>query len=68
MLISKAEKYFLNRIDANLSYTGDSYYSKIAETISQLKQINNKLSKEIVANIRVNYKRRTKLMVMLKRF
>jgi len=67
-LTSEAEQYFLNRIDANLTSAGDSYYSKIAETISQLKQINFKLSQEIVADIRMNYKRRTKLMSILQRF
>lgn len=68
MLADEAEHYFLKRIDANLAYTGDSYYSKIAETIGQIKQINSKLAKELVADIRVNYKRRTKLMGMLRRF
>lgn len=68
LLRSEAEQYFLDRIDKNLVYTGDSYYSRISETIGQIKQINNKLSKELVADIRVNYKRRTKLMGMLRRF
>ncbi|MGM0407991.1 MAG: SWIM zinc finger family protein [Bacteroidota bacterium] len=64
----EAEQYFLSRINSNLSGTGESFYAKIAETISQLKEINNKLSQKIVADIRTNYKRRTKLMNMLQRF
>ena len=58
----------MKRINDNLVGTGDSYYSKIAETVSQLKQINAGLAKEVVADIRTNYKRRTKLMGMLRRF
>ncbi len=68
LLTSEAEQYFLNRIDKNLANTGDSYYSRIAETIGQIKQVNPKLAKEIVTDICVNYKRRTKLMGMLRRF
>lgn len=64
----EAEQYFLNRISTNLAGTGESYYSNIAETISQLKQINTKLSQKIVTEIRMNYKRRRKLMSMLQRF
>ena len=67
-LPSEAEQYFLNRIDKNLTNTGESYYSRIAETIGQIKQINPKLANEIITDIRVNYKRRTKLMGMLRRF
>jgi len=64
----EAEQYFLSRINSNLAGTGESFYAKIAETVSQLKQINNRLSQKIVADIRMNYKRRTKLMSMLQRF
>ena len=67
-LTEQAEEYFLKRIDTNLVSTGDSYYTKIAETVSQIKQINTKLAKEVLADIRANYKRRTKLMSMLNRF
>jgi len=67
-LKEQAEQYFLKRIDANLVSTGDNFYSKIAETVSQIKQINTKLAKEVVTDLRTNYKRRTKLMSMLNRF
>jgi uncharacterized Zn finger protein len=67
-LTEQAEQYFLKRIDANLVSTGDNYYSKIAETVSQLKQINVALAMEVIADLQVNYKRRTKLISMLKRF
>ncbi len=68
ILREQAEEYFLKRIDANLVSTGDSYYEKIAETVSQIKQINTNLAKEVLADLRTNYKRRTKLMGMLNRF
>lgn len=68
ILREQAEEYFLKRIDANLVSTGDSYYEKIAETVSQIKQINTILAKEVLADLRTNYKRRTKLMGMLNRF
>ena len=68
LLTSEAEQYFLNRIDKNMANTGDSYYSRIAETVVQIKQINPKLAEEIVTDIRTNYKRRTKLMGMLRQF
>ena len=68
LLKQPAEEYFLKRIDENLLYTGNSYYANIAETVSQLKQINTKLAREVIANIRTNYKRRTNLMGMLERF
>jgi uncharacterized Zn finger protein len=67
-LKEQAEQYFLKRIDANLVSTGDNFYSKIAETVSQIKQINAKLAGEVVTDLRTNYKRRTKLMSMLNRF
>ena len=67
-LKEQAEQYFLKRIDANLVSTGDNFYSKIAETVSQIKQINTKLAREVVTDLRTNYKRRTKLMSMLNRF
>lgn len=65
---SEAEQYFLSRIDDNLRDTGNSYYERISETINQVKQINSSLAAELVADIRLNYKRRTNLMAMLKRF
>ena len=65
---SEAEQYFMSRIDENLRNTGNSYYERIAETIRQVKYINPSLATELVANIRINYKRRTNLIAMLKRF
>lgn len=65
---SEAEGYFVSRINENLGNTGESYYARIAETLSQLKQINPSLADELITDIRLNYKRRTKLMTMLKRF
>ena len=64
----QAEQYFMGRIDANLQSTGEKFYVIIAETISQIQKINSTLAGDIVKDIQKNYKRRTKLMGMLKRF
>lgn len=63
-----AKKYFMGRIEKNLEDTGDSYYSKIAEAISQISQLNKELAGKILADIRLNYKRRRNLIQMLSRF
>jgi len=68
ILTSEAEQYFIKRIDVNLSEAGEIYYSIIADSIGQLVQINKNLSDKIVEDIRKNYKRRTKLMSMLRGF
>ena len=67
-LTDQAEQYFMSRIAANLVNAGEKYYVIIAETIAQIKQINTRLANEIVEDIQIKYKRRTKLMSMLRRF
>jgi uncharacterized Zn finger protein len=62
---SDAEKYFSEVINKNLEYTGDNYYYTISDIIQQLKQINKALAAEYLADIRVNYKRRRKLISIL---
>ena len=64
----EAEVYFLKRIEENLENTGNSYYARIAETISQLRQINQGVANKLLTNIRTNYKRRKNLIQMLSRF
>jgi hypothetical protein len=51
----------------NLENTGDTFYIAVAESLSQLKQINPSKAKVLVDEIRVNYKRRPKLMGMIDR-
>jgi len=65
---SEAEGYFVSRINENLGNTGENYYAKIAETLGQVKKLNPSLANKLIADIRQNFKRRTKLMAMLKRF
>jgi len=65
---SEAEEYFISRINENLGNTGESYYARVAESLSQVKQINPSLANELIKDIRLNFKRRTKLIAMLKRF
>ncbi len=64
----EAEAYFLKRIDENLENAGNSNYARIAETISQLRQINQEVANELLTDIRINYKRRKNLIQMLNRF
>ncbi len=63
-----AEAYFLKRIESNLVDAGNSNYARVAETISQIKQINKVLTSQLLADIRLNYKRRRNLIQMLSRF
>ena len=67
-VVSEAEKCFLNRINKNLQFTGDSYYAFIAESLEHLNKINPEAAKRIVNEIRLNFKRRTKLISMLNRY
>jgi len=68
ILPSQSIEYFQERINENLSHTGESSYLRIAETIGQIKEINETLAQELITDIRTNYKRRTKLMSILNRF
>ena len=67
-IASEAEKCFINRINKNLQFTGDSYYAFIAESMEHLNKINPVAAKRIINDIRLNYKRRTKLISMLIRY
>lgn len=64
----EAETYFLNRIDTNLENAGNSNYARIAESISQLRQINQGVANKLLTDIRTSYKRRKNLIQMLSRF
>ncbi len=65
---SEAEGYFVSRINENLGNAGENYYARVAETLGQVKQINPSLADKLITDIRLNFKRRTKLMAILKRF
>ncbi len=67
-VVPEAEKCFINRINKNLQYTGDSHYALIAESLEHLNKINPEVSKKIINDIRLNYKRRPKLMSLLTRY
>jgi tetratricopeptide (TPR) repeat protein len=60
-----AELYFRKFIEENLSGTGDYYYASVASGLSQIKKINPILASELAKDIRLNYKRRPKLISMI---
>ncbi len=62
---SDSEKYFAHEINKNLENTGDNYYHAIADSIQQLKQINQSLADDYLKDIRFNYKRRRNLISIL---
>lgn len=62
---SEAKDYFISGINKNLKFTGDSYYHNIADHIKQLKQINSSLARQMLEDIRLNYKRRRNLINIL---
>ena len=64
----EAEKCFINRINKNLQFTGDNHYAFIAESLEHLNKINPEAAKRIINDIRLNYKRRTKLISLLNRY
>lgn len=61
----ESEKYFCQIIKKNLEYTGDKYYYFVAEAMQQLQQCNTLYANEYLKNIRIEYKRRTKLISIL---
>lgn len=62
---SEALKHFYEVINKNLQYTGENYYYTIADSLQQIKQINTGYAMELVSEIRLNYKRRSKLMSII---
>jgi hypothetical protein len=66
--VDEACKCFLEIIQINLKDAGDRYYRKIDEALEQLSAIDGALAKENVARIRAEYKRRTNLMALLRKY
>jgi hypothetical protein len=64
----EAKAYFIDRINKELPYTGDSHYEIIRNSLVYLKQIDKNKTSAIVAMIRVEYKRRRNLMALLSDF
>ena len=62
----KAGKYFSKAIDENLKNTGDYYYHTIADALKQLKQIDKESVHELRLHLQQHYKRRSKLMMIIK--
>jgi hypothetical protein len=60
-----AVKYFSKTINENLQHTGDHYYHTITEALQQLKKIDVKLADRLKTDMRLHYKRRSKLMAMI---
>lgn len=60
-----AGEYFCKMIDKNLQNTGDHYYHAIADALQQIKKINPRHADKLTSDIRLNYKRRSKLMSII---
>lgn len=67
-VVGDAEKFFVNRINKELPFTGESHYMKIAEAIDQISAINRERAGMIADELRTKYKRRTSLIKMISRF
>ncbi len=61
----EAGKYFCEVIDKNLKETGDRFYHTIAKALEELKKINPTQASELLFDIKLNYKRRSKLMSII---
>jgi hypothetical protein len=69
MYVSRdAESFFIERINKELPFTGDSHYLRITEAIEQINVINRERAGKISDELRTNYKRRTSLIKMIARF
>jgi hypothetical protein len=67
-IVGDAEKFFVDRINKELPFTGESHYLKIAEALDQINMINRERAGKISEELRINYKRRTSLIKMIDRF
>lgn len=65
---AETEAYLKNRIEKNLSNTSKVYYERIAESLDLMNRINPERSRRIAEEIRANFKRRTNLIQMIRRF
>lgn len=65
LIANDAQHYFCSIIEENLRKTGDNYYYAISDAIKELKEINLHLANERIENIRLNYKRRPKLLSII---
>jgi hypothetical protein len=63
-----AENFFVERINKELPFTGESHYIKIAEALDQISGINSKMAADISVELHTKYKRRTSLIKMISRF
>lgn len=63
---AQSTKFFVKRIERNLEHAGDSYYFKIANTLLELSKINPSQSRDLLDEIQLKYRRRPKLMSILK--
>jgi hypothetical protein len=63
-----AENFFVERINKELPFTGESHYMKIAEALDQISAINMERAVKISRELRIQYKRRTSLIKMISGF
>jgi hypothetical protein len=58
----EAKKVLLQRLQTRIPVADDSAYSDVAEALKYLSEIDDKHAREILEDLRTNYKRRTNLM------
>lgn len=61
----EAMEFFSDIINKNLQHTGDRYYYAIADALKQIRKIDTGYTNALLADIRLNYKRRRNLMTIL---
>ena len=65
---AETETYLKNRIETDLNNTGKTYYEGITESLDLMKRINPKKTRKIAEEIRTNFKRRTSLIRMIRKY
>ena len=65
---AETEAYLKNRIEKDLDNTGKTYYERIAESLDLMNRINPERTRKIAEEIRANFKRRTNLVQMIRRY
>ncbi|MDX9806740.1 MAG: SWIM zinc finger family protein [bacterium] len=64
----EAEAFLKRRIEEDLANTGKKHYERIAESLDLMKRINPRRSQRIADEIRANFKKRSSLIQIIRRF
>ena len=63
---AETESFLKSRIEENLKHTGKTHYEIIAESLDLMKRVNPERSGRIAEEIRVNFKRRSGLIQIIR--